>query len=509
MKIITDGNFKHKISEFYIQTFSLLFFPDDNIFSKNNAGDNYIKIFINQEKKDEDIIDISVDICYNKKNISQSEKIINGSKDFIIYIGKLFYKTAGEITGIYPPWGIHTGIRPVKTAGDILEKNNFNEIKTHEILCDDYLMNKNKAALAIETYKNGKNAVECVGARIARPQTNANLMIYTDDQWSPLQTNDFSLYISIPFCPTRCRYCSFVSFSTPRLLKLIPEYIKKLINEIELVSKITRDMRLKTVYIGGGTPTTLDCESLENILNAVKNNFNFSNLLEYTVECGRADTITEDKLELLKSFGVDRISVNPQTLNDDILNKIGRRHTIEDFFRAFESARKVGIKNINTDCITGLPDETESSMINTLETLAGLKPENITIHSLCLKKSSELKNEKVYISNTPDLNNVLEKNYDILKSAGYKPYYMYRQKYAVGNLENTGFCLDNCECLYNIYMMDEIQTIFGVGAGAMTKLVKDGRIERIANYKYPYEYIEHDFQINRDNNKEKLKMLED
>ena len=513
MKIIIEGNLKNEIPEFYIQTFSLLFFPEDNIFGKNNISENYIKIFADKEKKDKYIIDISVNICYNKKTAlkkaSLSEEGVvrsaalgvenSPNQDIIINIGKLFYETAGEITGIYPPWGIHTGIRPAKTAGNLLENNNFDEIKTLEILCEDYLMNKNKAALAIETYKNGKNAISLSEGGVGKAD------------WG--RKKDFSLYISIPFCPTRCRYCSFVSFATPGLLKLIPEYIKKLIEEIEYISKITKDlnMRLKTIYIGGGTPTTPDCEYLENILNAVKNNFDLSNLLEYTAECGRADTITENKLELLKKFGIDRISINPQTLNNDILNKIGRNHTAEDFLCAFETARKVGIKNINTDCIIGLPDESESSMINTIEKLAGLKPENITIHSLCLKKSSDLKNElksdKVYISNAPELNSVLENGYNILKSEGYKPYYMYRQKYAVGNLENTGFCLDGCECLYNIYMMDEIQTIFGVGAGAMTKLVKNGRIERIANYKYPYEYIGHDFQINKESNREKLGML--
>jgi len=344
-------------------------------------------------------------------------------------------------------------------------------------------MHKNKAALAVETYKNGKNAID--------------------------ETEGFSLYISIPFCPTRCRYCSFVSFSTPRLLKLIPVYIEKLTEEIELTAKISRGKKLRTVYIGGGTPTTLDCESLEKILNAVKNNFDMTNLLEYTAECGRADTITEEKLGLLKRFGVDRISVNPQTLNDDILKKIGRQHTSRDFFHAFETAGKTGIKNINADIIIGLPEETEESMINTVKILADLKPENITVHSLCIKKSSELKNQKYNISSSAHLNKVFEKSYNILRESGYKPYYMYRQKYASGNLENTGFCLENHECLYNIYMMDELHTIFGAGAGAMTKLVKNNRIERIANYKYPYEYIENDFQINRENNKAKLKILEE
>ena len=484
---------KEEISEFYIQTFSLLFFPEDNIFGNNSASENYIKIFTD---KREDFIDISLSICYNKKTVDKYLSVLfNNNKKLLLDIGKLFYEAAGELTGLYPPWGIHTGIRPAKIAGELLEKNNYDEDKANLILSEDYLMNKNKALLAIETYKNGLGS-NCVS----------------------LSDSDFSLYVSIPFCPTRCKYCSFVSFSTPGLLRLIPEYIKKLVGETELIGKITKDLNLslKSVYIGGGTPTTLDCESLEIILNAVKNNFDMTECIEYTVECGRADTITQNKLELLKNFGVGRISVNPQTLNDDILRKIGRNHTSGDFFKAFELAKSSGIKNINTDCIIGLPGESEESMIKTIKTLSEIKPGNITVHTFCVKKSSEFKikinndntDENIYMPDAPELNSALEIGYDILKSAGYKPYYMYKQKYSAGNLENTGFCLTDCECLYNIYMMDELQTIFGVGAGAVTKLVKNGRIERVANYKYPYEYIERDFQISRDVNCNKLKILE-
>jgi oxygen-independent coproporphyrinogen-3 oxidase len=335
-------------------------------------------------------------------------------------------------------------------------------------------MQKSKADLAIETYKN------------TLPLTK-------------VCENEYSLYISVPFCPAKCKYCSFVSFSasTKKFLKLIPAYIKKLTGEIELISELAYGKRLKSVYIGGGTPTVLDCGQLEIILKTIKNNFNAADIAEYTAECGRADTITEEKLTLLKSFGVDRISVNPQTLNDDILKNIGRGHTSGDFFRAFETAKKTGIKNINTDCIIGLPGESGESMINTIKILTNLKPENITVHSLSIKKSSELRQKNYSFSNTSHLNGILGEYYDILKDSGYKPYYMYRQKYAAENLENTGFCLENRECLYNIYMMDELMTVFGAGAGAMTKIVKNNRnkrIERIANYKYPYEYIENDFK---------------
>ena len=483
MKIITETNLSDIIPEFYIQTFSLLFFPEDNTFGKNDQSENFIKIFVN---KNDYGVDISVYIWYNKKAALKSAKIKESSgKDFLFDIGKLFYEAASEITGIYPPWGIHTGIRPAKTAGEIFKKNNLDEIKTLEMLHSDYQMAENKAALALTTYKNGKAAAKNISEK------------------------DFSLYISIPFCPTRCKYCSFVSFSTPRLLKLIPEYIKKLVEEIKLIGEISHGMRLKTIYIGGGTPSVLDVKSLEIILDALKAHFDLSHISEYTAECGRPDTITRKKAELFKNFGITRVSVNPQSLNDAILEKIGRNHSARDFFSAFEAVRAAGIENINTDIIVGLADEPQSSMIETAEKLAELKPENITIHSLCIKKSSELKASKIYNQNAPELNETLENIYDMLNSAKYKPYYMYRQKYAAGNLENTGFCLNGCECLYNIYMMDELMTIFGAGAGAMTKIVKNGQIERIANYKYPYEYIERDFQINGEKSKANLKILED
>ncbi|MCL2158594.1 MAG: coproporphyrinogen dehydrogenase HemZ [Oscillospiraceae bacterium] len=481
MKITIGGD--QKISEFYIQTFSLLFFPEDNSFGKNGDGENHIKIYAD---KNNNFVDISLEIWYNNKIGSGSAKTTSEKPDDILLcVGRLFYEVASGLTGIYPPWGIHTGIRPAKTAGEILGGANDDEALAKKILCRDYLMSESKAELAIKTHKNGRAAAQGISK------------------------NDFSLYVSVPFCPSRCKYCSFVSFPTPRLSKLIPQYIKKLTEEIGLLGKLSRKMRLRAIYFGGGTPSVLECGLLETIFVSICDNFDFSNLLEFTVECGRADTITKEKLMLLKNFGVDRISVNPQSLNDEILQKIGRKHTAEDFFRAFETARASGIKNINTDCIIGLADEAGTSVINTAKTLSGLKPENITLHALCIKRSSELKIEGTYSQANPDLNETLDEIYKILNSAGYIPYYMYRQKYAAGNLENTGFCQLGRECLYNIYMMDEHMTIFGVGAGAMTKIVRDGRIERIANYKYPYEYIERDFQISGEKNKNKLRLLED
>ena len=482
IKIDGDLDFKAKISEFFIQTLSLLFFPNDNTFGKNKSG-NFICI---KSEKNIKSIEIFVRICYNVK-AAEKKRVISGN-DMKLEAGRAFYDAASEITGVRPPWGIFTGIRPAKLAGNIAGKNEngSDERMALDILTNKYLMSEAKAKLALETYRNGKNAVPNIGKK------------------------DFSLYISVPFCPTRCGYCSFVSYSTPKLLKLIPEYIKNLVRELEYIGVLTRKLQLKSVYIGGGTPAVLSAGELEVILQSVRSNFDLANILEYTVECGRADVITREKLELLKSSGVDRISINPQSLNDDILLKNGRNHTAEDFYGAYELARNTfGTACVNADCIVGLPGETGEGMIDTIERLARLRPDNITMHTLCIKKSADLKKRAEYTPDSPELNRVLDESYNILKSAGYKPYYMYRQKYAAGNLENTGFCLDGRACLYNIYMMDEIQTIFGAGAGAVTKLVRGDRIERIANYKYPFEYIAHDFQIERESNKNKLEILED
>ena len=493
MKITINGSLKDCISEYYVQTFSMLFFPDDNVFGKNSASENFIEVFINgqdnqPENKIKSGIDISVRICYNKMT---ENKIIscclmcdgseNFKKELIIEVGKAFYTVAAKLTGINPPWGVLTGIRPAKIAEKAF-KDAGNKNAAVENMTEKYLMNEKKAEIAVETYINAKNIID----------SDKNLTQGKHDI-----NKEFSLYVSIPFCPTKCRYCSFVSYSTPKLLKLIPEYMQVLMREIENISATVKEneLILKTIYIGGGTPTILDCEALNMLLEKIEKCFDMSSIIEYTVEAGRPDTINKAKLDLLKKYGVDRISINPQTLNDDILKNIGRCHTSGDFFSAYKTARESGIKNINTDCIAGLFGEEKSSMIETVKKLVEIEPENITVHTLCIKKSAEIRTDgvgssNIYMPYAPEVNYALEAIYEILYKNGYLPYYMYRQKYSVSNLENTGFSKKNHECMYNIYMMDELQTIYGAGAGATTKIVyPDGRIERIINNKYPYEYI--------------------
>ncbi|MBR4973526.1 MAG: coproporphyrinogen dehydrogenase HemZ, partial [Clostridia bacterium] len=277
---------------------------------------------------------------------------------------------------------------------------------------------------------------------------------------------------------------------------LIPEYINKLCKEIEITASIANKngLKLETVYIGGGTPTAISAEQLAEIMTAIKSNFNLSNILEYTVEAGRPDTVTKEKLKVIKNLGATRISINPQTMNDDVLSVIGRRHTAEDTKRAFLLARECGHYNINMDLIAGLPNDTLDSFKNTVNEILALNPESVTVHSLSMKRSSNLNTNGIL----PEINSgfiasdMVDYAREILSEKGIVPYYMYRQSKTVGNLENVGYAKTGLECLYNVYIMDETHTILACGASAVTKLREPcgDYIERIFNYKYPYEYID-------------------
>ena len=304
-----------------------------------------------------------------------------------------------------------------------------------------------------------------------------------------------SLYISIPFCPSRCSYCSFVSYTTPRLLSMIDEYLDAMLEEIDNTFEVINRIGLKvnTVYIGGGTPTTLDPHQLRRLLSKINEKLDVSSLLEFTLEAGRPDTITKEKLDVARELGVTRISVNPQTLNDDILNEIGRKHPAADFFEAYRTAKESGIRDINVDLIAGLPGDDFKSFSETLDGIIQLEPTNITVHTFCVKKASDVlrNNSGIYSLTGGDAAKSVSYSQLNTKFAGYKPYYMYRQKNTVGNLENVGFALPECEGKYNIYIMEELHTIFAVGAGSVTKMVdrEHNMIERYFMPKYPYEYL--------------------
>lgn len=479
MYIKTNGNLSGKVKVFYIQTFCMLFF-DDTTFADDETCANKVLLEIN---KDEAEMYLSLVIEYGGRSFAKEsrEKDNGGEKSALLFAGREFYKLASEITGKHPPWGVHTGIRPQKTAEEYINK--FGSDQAAAKLTEDYMMSPDKASLAVKVSANGKHILERSGKN----------------------KNDFSLYISIPFCPSRCLYCSFVSYSNKKLLDLIPAYTEKLISELKLIAAVSqqKNLNLRSVYIGGGTPTILECADLEGILKCVCENFNIDNGTEYTVEAGRADTLSEVKLDLMKKYNITRISVNPQTVNNETLKLIGRNHTAEDFYRAYELAKSYKFKAVNTDMIVGLTGENYDMILKTAGTLVSLAPENISVHSMCIKKSAEIKtNAEISAIKEQTLKNrnaseALQSVFLLLEKSGYLPYYMYKQKYAVENLENVGFSKGGFESVYNIYMMDEVHTVIGAGAGAITKIVNgaDGSIERIANYKYPFEYIKNDLRL--------------
>ena len=366
------------------------------------------------------------------------------------------------------PWGTLTGIRPTKIVMDLLEKNMpLEEIKKH--LKEVYLVGDKRMNLCIDTAFKEFNILKKID--------------YKDG---------YSLYIGIPFCPTRCLYCSFTSYSITQWKKDTDTYVEALCKELVAVSKMYKDKKLQTIYMGGGTPTSLEGCQLTKILDTVKTNFDFSNLLELTVEAGRPDSITREKLVALRDMGVNRISINPQTMQQKTLDLIGRKHTVEDICNSFKLAREVGFTNINMDFIIGLNGETLSDIKDSFTKVKEFSPESITIHSLALKRAARLNTEnKREIMDNDLMLSMIDVATDTCNELGLEPYYLYRQKNMAGNLENIGFSKPGKECLYNILIMEEKQTIIACGAGTSSKIVfNDGRIERIENVKDPKLYIE-------------------
>ena len=366
------------------------------------------------------------------------------------------------------PWGTLTGIRPTKIVMEMLENDmSLEDIKKH--LKEVYLVSDKRIKLCTDTAKNEFNILKKIDYK-----------------------NGYSLYIGIPFCPTRCLYCSFTSYSIAQWKKDTDTYVEALCKELLAVSKMYKGKKLQTIYMGGGTPTSLEGYQLSKILNVVKKNFDLSNLLELTVEAGRPDSITREKLESLKEVGVDRISINPQTMQQKTLDLIGRYHTIEDIFESYKLAREVGFENINMDFIIGLNGEILEDVIDSFTKVKSFAPESITIHSLALKRAARLNTEnKREIMDNDLILSMINTATDTCADLGLEPYYLYRQKNMAGNLENIGFSKPGKECLYNILIMEEKQTIIACGAGTSSKIVfGDGRIERIENVKDPKLYIE-------------------
>ena len=379
----------------------------------------------------------------------------------------LLYHLLVKLLGFTHGWGLITGVRPVKLLRRL----------TREM----------GREAALDYYRNKLLVGE---AKTSLCETT----LQTEDQLLALSRPDsFSLYVSIPFCPTRCDYCSFVSQTVVQAKKLIPTYVEQLCREIAYTGELARQLglRLETVYFGGGTPTTLSAEQLTDLFRAVENSFDLSTLREYTVEAGRPDTVTPEKMAAIHAAGVGRVSINPQTLQPAVLAGIGRKHTVEQFYDAFEMARQAGFNNINTDLIAGLPGDDFDGFADTLDRILALNPESVTVHTLSMKRASN-----IMLQHRPDFGveddavRMVRLSAERLPQAGYIPYYLYRQSRTVGNQENVGWSKPGCEGLYNVYIMDETHTILGCGAGAVSKLKQPGTdyLERIFNYKFPYEY---------------------
>lgn len=379
----------------------------------------------------------------------------------------MLYDLFRDITGYTPPWGILTGVRPAKLMTKL--RASKGEEKAVDYFIKELKVSEDKTKLALMVSKNETPIIE--GS----------------------EPDSYSLYVSVPFCPTRCSYCSFISHSNESAKKLIPEYVEKLCDEIVETAKIAKELNLnlESVYIGGGTPTVLTASQLKKVTDALSANFDLSGIREYTIEAGRPDSIDSDKLDVIKNCGCTRISINPQTFSDSVLKEIGRNHTSAETIEAFSMAREKGFDNINMDLIAGLPTDTLCSFEKTLDTAISQNPENITVHTLALKRSSTIVTEGKATNSATLTSDMLKLVQTKLSSAGYEPYYMYRQSKSLGNLENVGWAKKGYEGLYNIYMMEECHTILSVGAGAVIKLKAPhgNEIERIYNYKYPYEYI--------------------
>ncbi|WP_242949152.1 coproporphyrinogen dehydrogenase HemZ [Acetitomaculum ruminis] len=433
--------------------------------------------------KEDEPSDMLFKIEYEKNEIIVScfknEELINSCKDKCDYTDKkitknilkrVLYKCLSNTQKKELPWGTMTGIRPVRIVSNLLEEKNYSDNEIKKYLKDYYFVSDKKCDLAIEVAKVEKKVLDSFDYK-----------------------KGYSLYIGIPFCPSRCLYCSFTAYSIDKMRHFVMPYIEALQKELAFIREYM-DMEPDTIYVGGGTPTALNEEELEILLKSINNTFDVTSLREFCVEAGRPDSITKEKLRILKEYNTERISINPQSMNQKTLDIIGRAHSVADIYKTFEDARDAGFKNINMDMITGLPNEDEEDVMHTLECIKELSPECLTVHSLALKKKSRLNLNKEDYTNLKIINdgNINTKTYDFAKDMGMNPYYLYRQQNIAGNYENIGYSLPGMEGIYNILTMEERQSVLAAGAGSISKRVySDGTtIKRCDNVKDIKLFIE-------------------
>ncbi len=466
-------NIRGDLNRSYAQTLCLIFFPGAKFsLGEQITPDTPVVTYDITEGVLSVTVRVRIEIGHERTEGTHTEVWEGwGTKQKAIRIaaGAALLAAGTKMFNTKPSWGILTGVRPAKVAIKLIEAHGVRGATIK--LCEDYFVTPKKAGLVVD------------------------VAVREMEFFSKYGEDTCSLYVSIPFCPTRCAYCSFVSYATKRLLSLIPDYLDRLCRDIDRMARVIRESgkRLVTIYIGGGTPTILTPNQLKLLLSKLEECFDTASLVEYSIEAGRPDTITPEKLAICAAYGITRVSINPQTLNDDVLAAIGRKHTVKDFYRAFEMARQSGIGQINTDLIAGLPGDHFASFSRTVDCMMELKPENVTVHTFCAKKSADIltSGARIYSLRGGDTGVCVDYSQLQAKMNGYLPYYLYRQKNSIGNFENVGFAKPGTEGLYNMFIMEEVHNIYAVGAGAVSKLVdrKTDQIERIFMPKYPYEYL--------------------
>lgn len=458
--IYIKSNIEIGMNMIYINIDNLDYYDDANVLVKSFYPRSEVEL-----KKPDTIVKEEDTVIF-----ADTSHIAGSKKECHEQFKRKLYEHLVKQTKNVLPWGYLTGVRPSKIAYMMLEQQ-----RSEECIIDEFVKNhsvsEKKAKLALQVASTEKTILDKLDYK-----------------------HGYSLYIGIPFCPTTCLYCSFTSYSITAFQSKVDDYIDALVKEMCYVAKAMSKRRLDTVYIGGGTPTSLEPVQLERLLSTLECHFDMEHIKEFTVEAGRPDSITLEKLEVLKKHGVQRISINPQTMNDETLAVIGRKHNVASVTEAFDMARNVGFDNINMDIILGLPGEGKKEVEQTLKRIYKLHPESLTVHSLAIKRAAALnigrdKYANFRIENSEELVSMAA---DYAAMMGQKPYYMYRQKNMAGNLENVGYAIPAYECIYNILIMEEKQTIIAVGAGASSKVVlkEESQIERVENVKDVMSYID-------------------
>lgn len=447
MEIIING---HEAENGVRQIMQLFFSLSDDILVESRLEGHIARAKISKDGKEA----FGEAECHSEERLY----VTNAIKKSVFYAAK-------KLSDMPTPWGISTGIRPAKGARVLFDKGFCeDDVKAH--LTGEYLMDEKKAELAIAVAKKEAGILKS------------------------MEKNSVSIYVGIPFCPSRCAYCSFISQATEHNNKYIEPYVQAVLKEIEHTGKIIKELGMKvdTVYFGGGTPTAIKPELLRKLIGSLRDNIDLSDLREFTVEAGRPDTFSKEMMQMLKSEGVGRISINPQSMHQKTLDTVGRRHSVEDVEKAFYLAHEAGIESINADLIAGLPGENASMMEETVNKILQLEPDAVTVHTLYMKRSANLIDDFEKLRFTKNVSDMVDASIAMLNRAHFQPYYMYKQRNTLGNLENVGFAKEGHESIYNVYIMEEVQPILAIGAGGSTKMVYKEEIERVFNPKEAADY---------------------